>query len=112
VDAITLKIVLYSMFVILVVVSIVAARARPNPEASSHLPDRQTFEFCIVLILMLMLSPMSGRAHFGILILPAFCLARFALWTGHRVILAIVVTVIVLVRAARWTNAIELVDRF
>jgi hypothetical protein len=34
VDAITLKIVLYSMFVILVVVSIVAARARPNPEAS------------------------------------------------------------------------------
>jgi hypothetical protein len=100
VDAITLKIVLYSMFVILVLVSIMAARARPNPEVSSHLPDREEFEFCIVLILMLMLSPMSGRAHFGILILPAFCLARFALWTGHRVILAIVVTVIVLVGIA------------
>jgi len=30
----------------------------------------------MILCAMLLLSPMSSKAHFGILILPAFCLAR------------------------------------
>jgi hypothetical protein len=33
---------------------------------------------------MLLLSPMSSKAHFGVLILPGFLLARSALHTGSR----------------------------
>jgi hypothetical protein len=33
----------------------------------------------MVLLLMVLLSPMSSKAHFGTLILPGFCLARAAL---------------------------------
>jgi hypothetical protein len=51
----------------------------------------------MVMILMLLLSPMSGRAHFGTLVLPAFCLARFACLTGNRVILALLAFVVLLV---------------
>jgi hypothetical protein len=37
---------------------------------------RLALEGSIVLMLMLLLSPMSSKAHFGVLILPGFCLAR------------------------------------
>jgi hypothetical protein len=36
--------------------------------------------------LMLLMSPMSDLAHLGILILPAFCLARIAVFTADRAI--------------------------
>jgi hypothetical protein len=36
----------------------------------------QGLEGSVVLLLMLLLSPMSSKAHFGVLILPGFCLAR------------------------------------
>jgi hypothetical protein len=39
-------------------------------------PPRATLEFSMVLLLMLLLSPMSSKAHFGLLVLPGFCLAR------------------------------------
>jgi hypothetical protein len=39
----------------------------------------QALECGTVLLLMLLLSPMSSKAHFGTLILPGFCLARAAL---------------------------------
>ena len=45
-------------------------------------PDADILEFSIILLLMLLLSPNSSRAHFGTMILPAFCLGRIAL-TGH-----------------------------
>jgi hypothetical protein len=41
-------------------------------------------EAAAVLSLMLLLSPMSSKAHFGTLLLPAFCLARAALQPGSR----------------------------
>jgi Glycosyltransferase family 87 len=44
----------------------------------------ETAEYSIVLMLMLLLSPMSSKAHFGVLILPGFLLARSALHTGSR----------------------------
>jgi hypothetical protein len=42
----------------------------------------ETAEYGIVLMLMLLLSPMSSKAHFGVLILPGFLLARSAFLTG------------------------------
>jgi hypothetical protein len=47
---------------------------RPIPDG-----NRAVFEYGVVFVLMLLLSPMSSMAHFGILILPGFCLARRAL---------------------------------
>ncbi len=44
----------------------------------------QALECAIVLMLMLLLSPMSSKAHFGILIVPGFCLARAAVNSRSR----------------------------
>jgi hypothetical protein len=41
--------------------------------------SRQALECGIVLLLMLLLSPMSSKAHFGTLIIPGCCLARAAI---------------------------------
>lgn len=41
--------------------------------------SRQALECSMVLLLMVLLSPMSSKAHFGTLVLPGFCLARAAL---------------------------------
>jgi hypothetical protein len=51
-------------------------------------PDgqRQALEAGIVLLLMLLLSPMSSKAHFGTLIVPGFCLARGALNSRSRLL--------------------------
>jgi hypothetical protein len=46
--------------------------------------DRETVEYAVVLMLMLLLSPMSSKAHFGILIVPGFLLARAAVASGSR----------------------------
>jgi hypothetical protein len=51
-------------------------RLRDDPDGS-----RQALEYGMVLALMLLLSPMSSKAHFGTLVLPGFCLARAALLT-------------------------------
>src|SRR5262249_4896130 len=40
----------------------------------------------MLFLLMLLLSPMSSKAHFGTLILPGFCLARAA-WASQRKVL-------------------------
>jgi hypothetical protein len=44
----------------------------------------QALEYSVVLLLMLLLSPMSSKAHFGVLVLPGFCLARAARITRDR----------------------------
>jgi hypothetical protein len=46
--------------------------------------DVEVVEYGIVLGLMLLLSPMSSRAHFGVLLLPAFVLGRAAAHSGSR----------------------------
>jgi hypothetical protein len=46
--------------------------------------DRVGLECGAVLLLMLLLSPMSSKAHFGILVLPGFCVARAAAASGRR----------------------------
>jgi len=45
---------------------------RLNTISTSHF----ALEVSMILCAMLLLSPMSSKAHFGILILPAFCIAR------------------------------------
>ena len=44
---------------------------------------RAALEGGVVLLLMLLLSPMSSKAHFGVLLVPGFCLARSALAGGQ-----------------------------
>jgi Glycosyltransferase family 87 len=53
-------------------------------------PQPAVLEFCMVLTLMLLLSPMSSKAHFGILILPAFCLVRLVVMRRDAVLAALV----------------------
>jgi hypothetical protein len=43
---------------------------------------RLAWECGVVVLLMLLLSPMSSKAHFGVLVLPGFCLARARLSWG------------------------------
>jgi hypothetical protein len=66
-----------------------AARAPPAPVGAAQVQPI-VFEFGIVMTLMLLMSPMSSPAHFGILVLPGFCLARVALVDRDRWIGALV----------------------
>jgi hypothetical protein len=48
--------------------------------------ERHALECAMVLLLMVLLSPMSSKAHFGTLVLPGFCLARAALSSRNRIL--------------------------
>jgi hypothetical protein len=56
----------------------------------------QALEAGMVLALMLVLSPMSSKAHFGTLLLPAFCLARATIGSRDPLRWALLVAVVVL----------------
>jgi hypothetical protein len=45
---------------------------------------QQSLECAIVLLLMLLFSPMSSKAHFGTLIVAGFCLARLSVISRNR----------------------------
>jgi len=47
---------------------------------------RLALECSMVFLLMLLFSPMSGKAHFGTLLLPTFCLTRLAWQRRSRVL--------------------------
>jgi hypothetical protein len=55
---------------------------------------RQSLECGVVLLLMLLLSPMSSKAHFGTLLVPGFCLARAALVARSRLLWSILLAAI------------------
>ncbi len=57
---------------------------------------RQALECSMVLLLMLLLSPMSSKAHFGTLIVPGFCLARAAIPSRRRLFKAILAGAVLL----------------
>jgi hypothetical protein len=63
---------------------IAAAWAIGRPFHSPADPHRAGLECALVFILMLLLSPMSHKTHFGILILPGFFVARMALINHDR----------------------------
>lgn len=63
-----------------ILIAVLWTCGRPFRRVAEH-PDgsRLAVECSMVLLLMVLLSPMSSKAHFGILVLPGFCLARAAL---------------------------------
>ncbi len=66
---------------------------KPSAESDGR---RQAWESAIVLLLMLLLSPMSSKAHFGTLIVAGFCLAREALNSRSKVLGAVLLGAIFL----------------
>jgi hypothetical protein len=64
---------------------------RPASDAARH-----GLECGIVVALMLLLSPMSSKAHFGILVIPAFCLGRAALRLRSTTLWALLALAVVL----------------
>jgi hypothetical protein len=73
-----LKFALAAGMVLLLGGTMLAQGTRPLPFSGNRddTPSPAALEFSMVLMLMLLLSPMSSKAHFGTLILPGFCLAR------------------------------------
>jgi hypothetical protein len=57
---------------------------------------RDALEYSMVVLLMVLLSPMSSKAHFGTLILPGFCLARAALRSQGRLLKGVLASAVVL----------------
>lgn len=53
-------------------------RSPPLSPEPQERPDPVAIECGMILLLMLLLSPNSSRAHFGLMYLPAFCVARVA----------------------------------
>src|SRR5262249_51525948 len=62
-------------------------------------PSRAALEYCIVLLTMLLLSPMSSKPHFCTLLLPGFCLARLAV-AGRRPVAGVLLLAAVAAGAA------------
>jgi hypothetical protein len=63
-----------------------AALACARPFRAVGDSERATLEYGVVLTLMLLLSPMSSMAHFGVLVVPGFCLARRAFARRDRLL--------------------------
>jgi hypothetical protein len=78
----TLKILVYALEAALL---IAAAWAIGRPFRNPPDPHSAGLECALVFILMLLLSPMSHKTHFGILILPGFFVARMAIEQHDRV---------------------------
>ncbi len=74
----TLKLVVYGIDVALVAAAAIVCRRRVLGDASGPVSS-DTLEYCLVLLLMVLLSPQSSKPHFCTVMLPAFCLARTAL---------------------------------
>jgi hypothetical protein len=55
----------------------------PGTDARSDVP-RAGLECSIVLLMMVLLSPASSKPHFLVVLLPAYCLARLALYGRDR----------------------------
>jgi hypothetical protein len=68
---------------------------RERPADAEGVPPA-ALESSVVLLLMLLLSPMSSKAHFGVLLLPGFCLARAALAGRQRWLWPLLIASVVL----------------
>jgi hypothetical protein len=71
------------------------ALGRPlRPPAS---PSRARLECALMFILMLLLSPMSHKTHFGILMLPGFFVARMALQQRDHIAIGAMIACVILI---------------
>jgi hypothetical protein len=83
----TVRVLLYGAELGLVLlVLLVAGIRRPERMApqADNMRDGAVIEYSIVLLMMLLLSPMSSKPHFCTMFLPAFCLARLAIYRARR----------------------------
>jgi len=84
----SLKTIAYGVMIGMLVVSAWAGQRgrRERSEARQHVefPGVTAFECALVVLLMLLMSPMSGLAHFAVLALPGLCLARVAVFGRSR----------------------------
>jgi hypothetical protein len=84
-----LKGICYASMAALVLATLIMQGWRPPPfTRTAGKPSPVVLEFAMVLMLMLLLSPMSSKAHFCTLIVPGFCIARLLL-TRPSVVLAL-----------------------
>lgn len=91
VDPKTLKAIGYVLMLSMLAVSMAASvKGRASTQDKPRAPSQTVFEFAAVMALMVLLSPMSGVAHFGPLMLAAFCVARMGIAQGRRLSLALV----------------------
>jgi hypothetical protein len=73
--------------------------AKVGLEDSTHPTNSnplEMMEYCVVLLLMVLLSPMSSKPHFSTLVLPGFALARFALYQGDKILRCLLTLSVVL----------------
>jgi len=81
------KTIVYGLEATLVIfVAMVLSRRRAIEKGQGGPPSRpkEILEYCVVLLLMVLLSPMSSKPHFATLILPGFMLARMAVLGSDR----------------------------
>ncbi len=84
-------------FELLLVLGVLAICGRPFRRlAHEKTAETQALECGIVLLLMLLLSPMSSKAHFGTLIVPGFCLARAAFHSRSRLLGSLLLVAVLL----------------
>ena len=62
-----------------------------NSAGTTRWPSRDIIECGIVLLLMVLLSPNSSRAHFCVMLLPAFCIGRLAFGEKSRWLTALLI---------------------
>jgi hypothetical protein len=100
VHPVALRVLVAAACLVVLLGSLWACRRPWQPIASDEtLPGgvpRVAVESGVVFLLMLLLSPMSSKAHFGTLILPGFCLARAALASRRKVLWGLLATAVVL----------------
>jgi hypothetical protein len=92
----TLRVVVYGLELGLLA-TVLWISGRPFRNLGADFGDmRHALECGLVLLLMVLLSPMSSKAHFGTLVLPGFCLARMALGTRSPFLKGMLAIVVVL----------------
>jgi len=66
--------------IVCLLVAAVMRPGRPRPWNDPAMPSRSSLEFGLVMLLILLISPMSSRSLFCMMLLPAFCIARAAIY--------------------------------
>ena len=82
---------------IILLLAVLWTCGRPFQQGNDRAGERgPALECGIVLLLMLLLSPMSSKAHFGTLVVPGCCLARAAVASRSRLLWGVLLGAVVL----------------
>jgi Glycosyltransferase family 87 len=82
------KVAVYSAEILLLIVVgfVLIYRRRRLIQGEQEEHSAKILEYCLVLLLMVLLSPMSSKPHFSTLILPGFLLARIAVYEKDTIL--------------------------